>query len=123
MALRRSPPRRRHPASEPLSAHRHRVGAAATAVRRRKRPRLRRVELTASLYGLTSFWVLAEVDVGLARHYLDPHSAGLYSSAGVLARALLFLPGAVGIVAFPHFVAARASGKEQLRWLRMSVGA
>jgi glycosyltransferase involved in cell wall biosynthesis/GT2 family glycosyltransferase len=67
--------------------------------------------------------VLAEVDVALARHYLDPHAAGLYSSAGLLARALLFLPGAVGIVAFPRFVAARADGTAQLRWMRLSVGA
>jgi glycosyltransferase involved in cell wall biosynthesis/O-antigen/teichoic acid export membrane protein len=82
-----------------------------------------RGELAGSLYGLLSFWVLAEVDVALARHYLAPHAAGYYSSAGLLARALLFLPGAVGIVAFPRFVAARADGATQLRWLRISVGA
>jgi glycosyltransferase involved in cell wall biosynthesis/O-antigen/teichoic acid export membrane protein len=82
-----------------------------------------RGEFAGSLYGLTSFWVLAEVDVALARHYLAPHAAGYYSSAGLLARALLFLPGAVGIVAFPRFVAARADGTTQRRWLDISVGA
>jgi glycosyltransferase involved in cell wall biosynthesis/O-antigen/teichoic acid export membrane protein len=76
--------------------------------------------LTATL-GLTSFWILAEVDVVLARHYLDHRQAGYYSSAGLLARALLFLPGAVSIVAFPRFVAARDQGEGHMRWLRLSL--
>jgi glycosyltransferase involved in cell wall biosynthesis/O-antigen/teichoic acid export membrane protein len=76
--------------------------------------------LRTSLYGLTSFWLLAETDVALARHYLDPHAAGYYSSAGLMARALLFLPAAVGIVAFPRFVASRGDAAAQTRWLRLS---
>jgi glycosyltransferase involved in cell wall biosynthesis/O-antigen/teichoic acid export membrane protein len=76
--------------------------------------------LRTSLYGLTSFWLLAETDVALARHYLDPHTSGYYSSAGLMARALLFLPAAVGIVAFPRFVASRDDAASQTRWLRLS---
>jgi glycosyltransferase involved in cell wall biosynthesis/O-antigen/teichoic acid export membrane protein len=81
-----------------------------------------RGDLGTALLGLTSFWVLAEVDIPLARHFLDADVAGYYSSAGLVSRALLFLPSAVAIVAFPHFVAARGDDKERMRWLRASVG-
>jgi glycosyltransferase involved in cell wall biosynthesis len=77
--------------------------------------------LRNALYGLTSFWVLAEIDIALARHYLDPHVAGYYSSAGLVARGLLFLPAAVGVVVFPRFIASRADAASQLHWLRTSV--
>src|SRR5205814_8456195 len=80
-----------------------------------------RGDLGTALLGLTSFWILAEVDIPLARHFLDADVAGYYSSAGLVARALLFLPSAVAIVAFPHFVAARGDDKERMRWLRASV--
>jgi glycosyltransferase involved in cell wall biosynthesis/O-antigen/teichoic acid export membrane protein len=76
--------------------------------------------LRTALYGITSFWLLAETDVALARHYLDAHAAGYYSSAGLMARALLFLPSAVGVVAFPRFVGSRGDASRQLRWLRLS---
>lgn len=82
-----------------------------------------RGELASALLGLTSFWILAEIDIALARHYLDGQDAGYYSSAGIIARALLFLPAAVGLVAFPRFVEARADPNAALRWLRLSVGA
>jgi glycosyltransferase involved in cell wall biosynthesis/O-antigen/teichoic acid export membrane protein len=82
-----------------------------------------RGDVAPALYGLTSFWLLAEVDIALARHYLDGDSSGFYSSAGLIARALLFLPAAVGTVAFPRFVASRGDGEAQLHWLRTSVGA
>jgi glycosyltransferase involved in cell wall biosynthesis/O-antigen/teichoic acid export membrane protein len=103
------------------------LGCRAVGVNRaawRDAPRdfsLVRGGLRNALYGLTSFWVLAEIDIALARHYLDPHAAGYYSSAGLVARALLFLPAAVGVVVFPRFVASRADATAQLHWLRTSV--
>jgi glycosyltransferase involved in cell wall biosynthesis/O-antigen/teichoic acid export membrane protein len=80
-----------------------------------------RGEIAPALYGLTSFWLLAEIDIALARHFLDADTSGYYSSAGVIARAILFLPSAVGLVAFPRFVAAGRESAEQMRWLRISV--
>lgn len=74
-----------------------------------------------ALVGLLSFWLLAQADIALARHYLPPDEAGFYSSAGLLARALLFMPGAVAIVAFPRFVEARQRGDDSFRWLRTSL--
>jgi glycosyltransferase involved in cell wall biosynthesis/O-antigen/teichoic acid export membrane protein len=79
-----------------------------------------RGDIAPALLGLTSFWLLAETDIALARHYLDADTSGFYSSAGLIARALLFLPAAVGLVAFPRFVAARYDREEQMRWLRTS---
>ena len=79
-----------------------------------------RGDLAPALLGLTCFWLLAEADIALARHFLGGEDSGYYSSAGLLARALLFLPAAVGVVAFPRFVAARADSAERLRWLQAS---
>lgn len=82
-----------------------------------------RGDFGTALLGLTSFWALAEADIALARHFLDADDAGYYSSAGLLARALLFVPAAVAIVAFPRFVAARGDEAERMRWLRVSTSA
>src|SRR6266511_3477873 len=77
----------------------------------------------ATFLALSSFWLVAELDIALARHFLAEENAGYYSSAGLVARALLFLPAAVSIVAFPRFVDARASGTEAARWLKISFAA
>lgn len=57
----------------------------------------------ASLAGVT---VLTSVDVWLARRFLAPAGAGLFSSASTLGRVALFIPGAVMAVVFPALVAA-----------------
>ena len=82
-----------------------------------------RADVGTALWGLTAFWVLAEVDVALARHYLSGDDAGFYSSAGLMARAPLFIAAAVGVVAFPRFVAGRTNEASLHRWLRVSVTA
>lgn len=82
-----------------------------------------RADVGTALWGLTAFWVLAEVDVALARHYLSADDAGFYSSAGLMARAPLFIAAAVGVVAFPRFVAGRTNEASLHRWLRVSVAA
>jgi glycosyltransferase involved in cell wall biosynthesis/O-antigen/teichoic acid export membrane protein len=82
-----------------------------------------RGQFACTLLGLTGFWLFAEVDVVLARHYLQGNEAGYYSSAGVLARSLLFLPAAVSVVAFPRFVAARQDRDTSARWLRLALAA
>ena len=82
-----------------------------------------RADVGTALWGLTAFWVLAEVDVALARHYLSPDEAGFYSSAGLIARGPLFIAAAVGVVAFPRFVAGRTDEESLHRWLQVSVAA
>jgi glycosyltransferase involved in cell wall biosynthesis/O-antigen/teichoic acid export membrane protein len=80
-----------------------------------------RGEFRLALLSMISFWLLVEADIALARHYLDPQEAGFYSSAGLLARTLLFMPAAVGFVAFPRFVEARERGEGASHWLRTSL--
>jgi glycosyltransferase involved in cell wall biosynthesis/O-antigen/teichoic acid export membrane protein len=80
-----------------------------------------RGELRLAFLSVTSFWLLAQADIALARHYLEPKEAGFYSSAGLLARALLFMPAAVAFAAFPRFVEARERGEKAMHWLRTSI--
>ncbi len=103
----------------PLAFRSLRVGRRAWRAAHRTLAAVRG-DLAPALLGLTCFWLLAEADIALARHFLGGDESGYYSSAGLLARALLFLPAAVGVVAFPRFVAARADDAERMRWLQTS---
>jgi glycosyltransferase involved in cell wall biosynthesis/O-antigen/teichoic acid export membrane protein len=75
-----------------------------------------------ALFGIGSFWLLAETDLLLARHFLDDTGAGLYAAAGILCRALLFLPAAVCWVALPRFSESRGRGEAARRWLHGAIG-
>jgi O-antigen/teichoic acid export membrane protein len=80
-----------------------------------------RGDFVTTLLGLTGFWVLAEIDLALARHYLPHQEAGFYSSAGLLSRAPLFLATAIAVFAFPRFVSARQLGEGALQLLRRAL--
>ena len=103
----------------PLAFRSLRVGRRAWRAAHRTLAAVRG-DLGPALLGLTCFWLLAEADIALARHFLGGDESGYYSSAGLLARALLFLPAAIGVVAFPRFVAARGDDAERMRWLQAS---
>ena len=79
--------------------------------------------LVGTLLGLGAFWLLAESDVVLARHFLDTTSGGLYASSSVLARALLFLPGAISVAALPRFAELRGQGAKLRDLLGAALGA
>jgi O-antigen/teichoic acid export membrane protein len=66
---------------------------------------------------LAATWALIELDLVLARHFLQPDDAGNYAAAGLLARSVLFVPGAVSLIALPHFSMYRGRGTEAYRWL------
>jgi hypothetical protein len=80
-------------------------------------------EVAPVAFALLAMWVLIEVDLVMARHYLSRSDAGDYSAAGLLARAVLFIPGAVSLVALPHFSEKRGRGQEAYRWLLISCSA
>jgi glycosyltransferase involved in cell wall biosynthesis/O-antigen/teichoic acid export membrane protein len=80
-----------------------------------------RGELGLATSALAMFWLLAEIDIVLARHFLPAAEGGIYSAAGFLARSLLFLPAAVSIVALPRFAAAHATGSDVRRWLHAAL--
>jgi glycosyltransferase involved in cell wall biosynthesis/O-antigen/teichoic acid export membrane protein len=84
---------------------------------------LLRGDFRITLLGLGSFWLLAALDIVLARHYLRTQVAGYYASADILARALLFLPGAVSTAAFPRFVQVARRPSEGRRWIAVTVAA
>lgn len=65
-------------------------------------------ELAHNSHALLAFFALSNVDVLVARVTLDEHQAGLYAGGLILAKAVLFLPQFVVVVAFPSMSAADA---------------
>lgn len=59
------------------------------------------MEMIHNSQALLAFFALSNVDLIVARHTLDSHDAGLYAAGLILAKAVLFLPQFVSIVAFP----------------------
>ncbi len=58
-----------------------------------------------------SFMVIVNVDNLLARGFLDPTEAGLYSACSMLAKIVLWLPLAITTVTFPRFSGAKVKGE------------
>lgn len=80
---------------------------------------LGRQETLLSLGGMASYWILASMDVVLARHFLPARASGYYTAAATTGRIALFLPGAVAMLALPKFAAGRGRSEEArstLRW-------
>ncbi|EWT02982.1 hypothetical protein N865_00670 [Intrasporangium oryzae NRRL B-24470] len=100
------------------------VGAVALRhTRRRPSPGATRVasgrthdgvlrEALASSHALLAFFVLATVDIVVARIVLDEHDAGLYAAGLIVVKAVQFLPQFVVVVAFPAM--ARRRGDRRL---------
>lgn len=76
------------------------------------------MEMVHNSQALLAFFAVSNVDLIVARHTLDQHDAGLYAAGLILAKAVLFLPQFVSIVAFPSM----ASGQSP-RTFVLAVGA
>ncbi len=76
------------------------------------------MEMVHNSQALLAFFAVSNVDLIVARHTLDSHDAGLYAAGLIMAKAVLFLPQFVSIVAFPSM----ASG-DSPRTFVMAVGA
>ncbi len=59
-------------------------------------------EVLHNSHALVAFLALANADVIAARSLFDPHDAGLYAAGVILAKAVLFLPQFVVVIAFPE---------------------
>jgi len=108
------------------------IGWAALRHRSRERvPRGERVALSArwakggvlrevmhNSHALLAFFALSNADVIIARSTLDEHQAGLYAAGLILAKAVLFLPQFVVVIAFPSM--SKQSGR---RMHLLSLGA
>ena len=58
-------------------------------------------ESVTSSTTLLAFFALTSLDVLFARVVLPPHQAGLYAAGAILAKAVMFLPYVVTVLAFP----------------------
>jgi O-antigen/teichoic acid export membrane protein len=76
------------------------------------------LEIVHNGQALLAFFAVSNIDLIVARHVLDSHDAGLYAAGLIVAKAVLFLPQFVSIVAFPSM----ASG-DSPRTFVMAVGA
>jgi O-antigen/teichoic acid export membrane protein len=65
--------------------------------------RIRLRDAGRAALALTGFWTFLGIDTLMARHYLPRSQSGYYAAAATAARAVLFLPAAVALVAFPRF--------------------
>lgn len=66
----------------------------------------------ASGGALAGFSLLTTVDTLAARRYLPGATSGVYAASAVAARAAMFLPGAISLIAFPRFAAHRGIGPQ-----------
>lgn len=86
--------------------------------------RSRRVlrELTHNSHALLAFFALSNVDVVVARVMLDDHQGGLYAGGLILAKAVLFAPQFVVVIAFPSMSAAGSTARTTLKALGLVLG-
>ena len=59
---------------------------------------------------LILFWVMASIDVPIARHALSSQLAGQYAAASVVGKAIIWLPGALSLIMFPRVTSLREQG-------------
>jgi O-antigen/teichoic acid export membrane protein len=104
--------RRRARAGRPASAESTEPGRSRRVIR----------ELFHNSHALLAFFVLSNVDVVIARVMLDDHEGGLYAGGLILAKAVLFLPQFVVVVAFPSMSAADARTSMTFKALGLVLG-
>jgi O-antigen/teichoic acid export membrane protein len=93
------------------------TGAASSGLRRR----LDVTALSAS-GAFVSFAILANLDLLLARLYLDGESAGIYAAIATVAKVVIFLPSAVALIMVPIAARAHARQGDSSRILKTSAG-
>jgi O-antigen/teichoic acid export membrane protein len=57
------------------------------------------------------FAIMTQADVMLVKHYFPPQEAGLYASAAIMGKAVMYLPGAIVMALFPMVAANQANGQ------------
>ena len=73
-------------------------------------------------HALLAFFALSNADVVIARSVLPDEASGLYAGGLILAKAVLFLPQFVVVVAFPAMSAAGARRNTHLKGLALVLG-
>ena len=57
------------------------------------------------------FGIMTQADVMLVKHFFTPREAGLYASASILGKAVMYLPGALVLAMFPMVAANQVAGQ------------
>jgi O-antigen/teichoic acid export membrane protein len=68
--------------------------------------------LIPAMVGVLSITSLTTIDVIVAKAVLSDHDAGLYGSASLIGRVILYLPAAIVLVLLPKVAAREAAGRE-----------
>ena len=68
--------------------------------------------LLPAMVGVLSITSLTTADVIVAKAALSDHDAGLYGSASLIGRVILYLPAAIVLVLLPKVAAREAAGRE-----------
>lgn len=76
-------------------------------------------EVALNSHALLAFFALSNADVVIARVVLSDHDSGLYAGGLILAKAVLFLPQFVVVIAFPSMSEAGARRSTHLKGLGM----
>lgn len=75
------------------------------------------------LAGTTCFAALTNMDLMIVKHYFSPSEAGQYAAASVLAKIVLFFPGAITAVLFPKAAERHALRQDTSRIARQAAAA
>ena len=80
-------------------------------------------ETVHATHAFLALFVLTNVDVLFARHYLQPRAAGLYAAGAVIAKGAFWLPQFVPVLAFPRMADATQHGSVVRRSFTVVAGA
>jgi len=70
---------------------------------------------------LLCFMLLTNIDLVLVKHFFNPSQTGHYAAASIVAKIILFLPGAIAMVMFPKTSELHALSKESKPVLKKSL--
>ncbi len=70
---------------------------------------------------LLCFVLLTNIDLVLVKHFFDSSQTGHYAAASIVAKIILFLPGAIAMVMFPKTSELHALSKESKPVLKKSL--
>jgi O-antigen/teichoic acid export membrane protein len=68
------------------------------------------------------FGLMTQADVMLIKHYFPAKEAGLYASAAILGKAIMYLPYAIVMALFPMVAANHAAGHSSSKMFSKAVG-
>lgn len=90
-------------------------GAATSGIKRRPTP----AAISAS-GAFVAFAVISNLDVLLAKLFLDAREVGLYAALATIAKVVIFLPSAIAIVVVPNAARVRHSAHATRKVLRIA---